>query len=144
LAFLSLLFLLGQQFYQRHDLVDFVCLVNFVKDDGSRFVGKQLHSRSLEWAARVAGSSLGVQELAQISNIVLSFLWCESRLLLLFLKSLEANIFQDAVNQWLIFFHWGNFALGDGLDLLRDQLLTVDTDVLEKNVTDESILALLL
>lgn len=30
------------------------------------------------------------------------------------------------------------------MDLLRDQLFTVDTDVLEKDVADESVLALLL
>ena len=61
---------------------------------------------------------------------------------MLSLKSLEANIFQDTVNERFLFFDRSISALGDRHDFLKDQLLAVNTDVLEKDVRDQSVLTL--
>lgn len=62
--------------------------------------------------------------------------------MLLSLQSLEADIFQNTVNQWFFLLHRCVSALGDRLNLLGDQLLAVHSNVLEENVRDKSILTL--
>jgi len=62
--------------------------------------------------------------------------------LLLSLQSLEADIFQNTVNEWFFLLDRCISALGDRLYLLRDQLLAVHSNVLEKNVRNKSVLTL--
>ena len=62
--------------------------------------------------------------------------------MLLFLESLKADIFQDAVNKRLLLLDRSILALGDGLNLLADELLAVNSDVLKENMRDKSVLTL--
>ena len=62
--------------------------------------------------------------------------------MLLSLEPLETDIFQNAVNKRFLLLDRSIFALGDGLNLLADQLLAVNSDILEENMRDERFLAL--
>ena len=64
----------------------------------------------------------------------------ESLFLLLFFHLFDTDVFKNRSNNWLVFLWSGNLAGSHGDDSLGDDVVNVNTDVLQHVVGDEGIL----
>lgn len=64
----------------------------------------------------------------------------ESLLLFLFFHLFDTDIFKNRGNDWLVLLWRGNLALSQGHHLLGDDVVDVNSNVLEHDMSDESVL----